>query len=153
MKISLSLAARKKEFSILKINDLADTISQHIVYCYLYSTHDSFNHWLGEISASLEKVYRYNRLKGGKFIKPVDLHEHLYNSVLEQNDELLELCIFAEDHLRPLKSDFDYEQHIDKLHNEILKLYLAIENLIVERKFRRSVCETLLAHHITIFKL
>jgi hypothetical protein len=147
MKILLSLSAVERDFSATKITELAHTIAQHLVYCYLYPHDENLSHWVGEITSALEKVYNYSKLKGGKFIKSKHLHKYLFNTALDNLEELKDLYRFAIDHNnnKPVATSME----LAELYATVKVLYAHLENSILNRSFLRSTTDAYLKDYFS----
>lgn len=150
MPFNILAAARKRDRAIQKINDLADTIAQHIVYCYLYSDSSDYKNWLEKITSELLIVYKLTNIRNNS-MKIKYLHDALYNSVLETRDELKDFGRFAEEHMRFQEANFDFRRRLPSLHTSIARAYVEIEETIMNRTFLMTNCELFLRDHIRQF--
>ena len=154
MKVYISTAARKRDYSLQKIDEMADVIAQHIVYCFLYTDNDSRKHWIGEITTKLERVFLLTKSKSGT-LKRKHVHEVLFNYVLEDIDELFTLCRLSEGHMLGTKSRIDYRDNkiLEKLYAAITQLYGEIEDSFFDQSFFRPTCAELIGRKVKLLSI
>jgi len=81
--------ARRLDYIEDKITDLGDNISTYLLACLIFGSNDvDYNHWVGEISTWLNKVFKMKLKTTNRFPETNKLKKWLTDDLTDSEDKL-----------------------------------------------------------------